>query len=495
MMLTGATGLIGHWLLARLLRSGVRCAAVVRDPGADATRLEVLLAANGVSATLATACEQLVLVRGDLLRTLELQSEHAISDIIHLAGCTRFHNDANGDPIRTNVGGTRRLLEWASRQHIGRIHLVSTAYVGGRTHTPIPEEVLVAPVAFHNDYECSKWTSEQLCKEWEHAEPSRAVTILRPSIVVGDWATGRTTSFSGLYVAIRAIRAAAQFANRSKRQCSRALDLRLPMSADGAQNIVPVNYVADMIASIVMDPKHHGGVYNLVHHTPPTNVQIRNALQQTLGVDGLNFGQQSSRTRIERLFDRAIEPIKPYLEGSTRFARDRTSAVERTTGVICPTYDMPALMRICEFAVHDAPATLPIPDSTAAGAAEYFEQFLPRFVAQSTVAKLISLSANVRFALTGIADGHWLCSFDSGRLVRVLRSKNGTKEDFGYRVDAETFLKVVAAELDPQQAFLNGQVEVFGDVERALKMAMVLRQFNSEFPFRNGSAQKGGAHA
>ena len=117
--------------------------------------------------------------------------------------------------------------------------------------------------------------------------------------------------------------------------------------------------------------------------------------------------------------------------------------------------------------------------------AEYFEEFLPTFVERSTVARLASLTADVRFVFKDVDDGHSLCAFRAGRLAEVHRSNNGAREDFGYRVDISTFLKVIANQLDPLEAFLSGRVEMFGDIERALKMAMVLRQFNSEFPFHS----------
>ena len=73
--------------------------------------------------------------------------------------------------------------------------------------------------------------------------------------------------------------------------------------------------------------------------------------------------------------------------------------------------------------------------------------------------------------------------FEQGRLKSVLRSGNGIQEQFGYRLEAGTFLSIVAAQLDPQEAFLSGRIELHGDIERALKMAMVLHQFNGESPY------------
>ena len=197
-LITGATGLIGHELLARLLARGVRCAAVVRNRQRDAERLTTLLQPLGVDTAAALAEERLVLLRGDLPVAMDAPAGLRISDIVHLAGCTRFHLNADGDPARTNVQGTQRLLEWASQHGIPRLHLASTAYAGGCTSAVVAESPLPRPATFNNDYERSKWTCERLCVAWARQAADRRLTVMRPSIVVGDWSSGRTTSFSGL---------------------------------------------------------------------------------------------------------------------------------------------------------------------------------------------------------------------------------------------------------------------------------------------------------
>src|SRR6185503_14232863 len=125
-----------------------------------------------------------------------------------------------------------------------------------------------------------------------------------------------------------------------------------------------------------------------------------------------------------RVFDRVIAPICPYLVHSPCFSRARTQAVEVAAHVQCPVYDLPALVRMCSYAVAASPSASSeaAPASLADQAADYFERFLAQQVEQSSIARAIGLTADVRFLLTGIPDGAWLCRFVGGRVTRVLRS-------------------------------------------------------------------------
>ena len=107
-LVTGATGLIGGWLVRRLVEQGSDVVCLVRDwvPQSE-------LARNGL-------LETVKVVRGDvrdqslLERTL---GEYEIDTVLHLAAQT-IVGIANRNPVstlETNVGGTWALLEACRR--------------------------------------------------------------------------------------------------------------------------------------------------------------------------------------------------------------------------------------------------------------------------------------------------------------------------------------------------------------------------------------------
>jgi predicted lipid carrier protein YhbT len=52
-----------------------------------------------------------------------------------------------------------------------------------------------------------------------------------------------------------------------------------------------------------------------------------------------------------------------------------------------------------------------------------------------------------------------------------------------YRLDPATFAAVVAGRLDVQEAFLNRQIEIEGDLEKGLKLAVLFAQLVRECPY------------
>jgi CDP-glucose 4,6-dehydratase len=107
-LVTGATGLVGGWLVARLLDLGADVVCLVRDsvPQSEFER-------SGASA-------RVKVVRGDVRRQALLEralGEHEIDTVIHLAAQT-IVGIANRNPVSTfdtNIRGTWALLEACRR--------------------------------------------------------------------------------------------------------------------------------------------------------------------------------------------------------------------------------------------------------------------------------------------------------------------------------------------------------------------------------------------
>lgn len=108
-LVTGASGLIGRRLTARLLRQGVSVTAFVRTPDALAD-----LAGGGL--TLARG----VIEDGDALA----RAAAGCAAVVHLANATGEVDEARVDAV--NVGGTENVLAAARAAGVGRIVFTST---------------------------------------------------------------------------------------------------------------------------------------------------------------------------------------------------------------------------------------------------------------------------------------------------------------------------------------------------------------------------------
>jgi long-chain acyl-CoA synthetase len=237
-LLTGATGFVGAQVLRRVLRdSDADVVAVVRGPGAS----EKLRAAMETAGVPPHDRRRVGLLAADLTKPLPRVA--GVRTVVHCAASVSFGLDLE-DARRINVGGTRHALRAAERAGARFVH-VSTAYVAGRHQGHFDEDQLDCGQAFRNTYEQTKLEAEWLV----HASAADTV-VLRPSIVVGEAATGWTTSFNVLYGPLRAF--------------DRGLLAAVPARAEGRVDVVPVDYVADAIAHVALRRPDVCGTLHLV---------------------------------------------------------------------------------------------------------------------------------------------------------------------------------------------------------------------------------------
>ena len=262
-LLTGATGFVGMELLARYLeRTDRRVYVLVRGANErDVTaRVEdTLLCLFGAGHPYS---RRVVAVRGDLtcpdlgLGSRRDQLAERVSEVVHGAASVSFQLGLE-DLRQVNVEGTRQVLEFAERADarggLRRFSYISTAYVAGEHAGCFSEDDLDVGQRFRNAYEQSKFEAEHLV-----AGACLPVTVLRPSIIVGERETGWTQSFNVLYWPLRAF--------------SRGAYVALPARRDAPVDVVPVDYVADAIFALSQASEAEGVTYHLTAGSNATSV-------------------------------------------------------------------------------------------------------------------------------------------------------------------------------------------------------------------------------
>jgi thioester reductase-like protein len=242
-LLTGATGFVGKEILDRFLDRGRQVFALVRAEDDDAAKARLAPHAN------------LTALAGDIEKPgLGLGSPpEDVSTIVHCAASVSFDLSL-ADSRRVNVDGTRHVLDFAKRcDRLERLSYVSTAYVAGEPRRLFGEHELDVGQRFRNPYERSKFEAERMLRERADGLP---LQVLRPSIVVGDSRTGRTSSFNVLYGPLKAL--------------ARGAIPAIPGRRGSPVDVVPVDYVADR----TVDLAEHGsdGTYHLVAGRNATTV-------------------------------------------------------------------------------------------------------------------------------------------------------------------------------------------------------------------------------
>ena len=173
-LVTGATGFLGHHLVPRLVRLGYPVRAVVR-PSSNSHFLQKL----GVELAYASDITDMA--------SLE-QACLGCDQIIHAAGLFRFWGD-EADFWQTNVEGTTAVLQAslaaACTHQIKRFIYISTIAVVGKppTNQPIDEATPCNP---QEPYQLSKLEAEKRVLA-AHEQDGLPAIVLRPGAFYGPW--------------------------------------------------------------------------------------------------------------------------------------------------------------------------------------------------------------------------------------------------------------------------------------------------------------------
>jgi nucleoside-diphosphate-sugar epimerase len=185
---TGFPGFLGSELLPRVLRRGDSRALCLVQPKFRALAEE--------RARQLGVADRVTLVDGDLTLPLDHIRADEIREIYHFAAVYDLSVPRELG-MKVNVTGTQRVLDLAERApKLRRLHYVSTCYVSGRYDGVFREDELEKGQSFNNHYEETKQLAEIEVRKRMTRIPT---TIYRPSVVVGDSATGATQKFDGPY--------------------------------------------------------------------------------------------------------------------------------------------------------------------------------------------------------------------------------------------------------------------------------------------------------
>jgi thioester reductase-like protein len=364
-LLTGATGLVGRYLTRDLLLNGHQLAVVVRPSrrqGIDDRMEEVL---QHWERELGRPLPRPVVLSGDISQpgfALSEEDRKWVHDhcdrIIHSAAILEFYgDDREGEPWRTNLGGTRNMIELCRELDIRDIHYVSTAYVAGLQDQPVMETSLEAGQEFRNDYEHSKYLAEQEVRKIDFADH---VTVYRPAVISGDSRTGYTNTYHGIYLYLRLL-ALTIPAIPPGPDGVRVTPIRLRMDGTEKRNIIPVDWVSAVMTRLLETPETRGLTFHMAPDVPLTSrnlIEYCGAYFNSTGAElcGTDFEpatreDNEDQWMFERLLNENMTTYAPYERTDNVF--DMTNTKRFAGDIRCPEIDQTVMYRYIEFGNED----------------------------------------------------------------------------------------------------------------------------------------------
>ena len=267
LLMTGATGFVGMELLARVLeQTEYDVVALVRadDDQAAQARMDDLLETL-VAPAVRPYRDRVRALAADLespgLGLSPLVSDRlagTVNAVVHCAASISFTLPLD-EARRINVEGTREVVKLASRAYargtLQRFVHVSTAYVAGDRSGLVSEHDGDVGQGFRNTYERTKLEAEAIV-----VDSGLPAAIVRPSVIVGDSATGWTQAFNVIYWPLQAF--------------ARGLFPTVPGDPGACLDIVPVDTVADALLELLRGPVRGGAFHIVAGDEAPTNAEL-----------------------------------------------------------------------------------------------------------------------------------------------------------------------------------------------------------------------------
>ncbi|ACK73815.1 amino acid adenylation domain protein (plasmid) [Gloeothece citriformis PCC 7424] len=271
-LLTGATGFLGAFLLADLLQQTQgKIYCLVRSHSSDAGLQKIKNSLKSYLLWQEDFSDRIIPLNGDLSKPLlgfsQEEFEHLANhiDVIYHNGAWVHHFYPYSVLKSTNVLGTEEILRLASLVKIKPVHFISTISVFGGNHSSgvkiiREQDSLDNTYIPTSGYVQSKWVAEQLVSL--AGDRGLPVCIYRPGRISGHSQTGISNPNDFVYRLILG-----------------CLELKKAPSFDMSLDLVPVDYVSQGIVYLSRQENSIGKAFHLLNPYPFSSSQLIDWLQ------------------------------------------------------------------------------------------------------------------------------------------------------------------------------------------------------------------------
>lgn len=366
--LTGATGLVGSYVLREFLCNGIPTAVLVRNSRRESAekRVRTLIEKWNEESGITLSVPKIIvggLTDDSWFSENSSWFQNSCDSVIHCAASLTFNGRPDDEPWRSNIQGTKNILAACEKYGIRKLHYVSTAYVAGSSKI-FKESDFNIGQKLRNDYEQSKFQAEKMVREADFIDK---LTVYRPSIVVGDSRTGETQSFHGFYAVLKLAHVLARQMPFCVGRGIRTL-ISMGMRGNEAKNFVPVDWVSSVLCKILMDESLHGKTYHLTNPNPPLLKDFVEVIQEAVEKYS-EFAKVDTSSESEdwflRNYAQQIAIYKPYLQCDPQFGTENVQ--KYASEFKCPQMTKELMMFLAKQAIFSDFGHIPFPAVEPAG--------------------------------------------------------------------------------------------------------------------------------
>ncbi|MEH2375580.1 non-ribosomal peptide synthetase family protein [Nostoc sp.] len=344
-LLTGATGFLGVFLLAELLqqtKADIYCLVRSENLQHSHKKLKSTLESYGIWNEIWS--DRIIPILGDLskpllgLETERFQQLASTIDVIYHNGAWVHHIYPYSILKPTNVLGTQEILRLASQIKTKPVHFISSSgVVSSKLESGVKlareQDSLNENEFPNNGYSQTKWVAEKLVQT--AAERGIPISIYRPSRISGHSKTGVFNSNDFLYKLIIG-----------------CVQLGSAPDIDIRENIVPVDYVSQAIIHLSKQEESLGKTFHLVHsQTLHSNTLIDHIRSYGYAIEQNSYQQWREKLLnvTQSSFEHPLYSLVPFFP-ARQAEEDSNSEVLQfdnqnvinglvNTSIICPPVD------------------------------------------------------------------------------------------------------------------------------------------------------------
>ncbi|MEJ2858519.1 MULTISPECIES: thioester reductase domain-containing protein [unclassified Saccharothrix] len=348
-LLTGATGFLGAFLLRDVLRTTtarVHCVVRAADPVAGLARITENLRWYRLDGEVDLS--RIVVHPGDLaLPRLGLAEEvydelSRVVDVVFHAGATVNWLHPYTALKAANVQGTEDVLRLAAAHRTVPVHFVSSTGVFDQPVTPgVPlrvDDIPGPPELLSNGYRQTKWVAEKIIDLAR--DRGLPVSVYRIDVVSGDQVNGACQTKDFLWLSLKGILQSGA----------------VPEALAGLFHLVPVDYASATVTYLATRPEAASRTFHLSNPAP---IRYREMIEHLRGsgyaLPELDWPEWTARVRADR--DNALQPLLDAFEAIAAagegaypdFDVSETEAALQDSNIHCPPLDADLFAKYVDF--------------------------------------------------------------------------------------------------------------------------------------------------